>query len=631
MNHNMERMASVMLKSLIEPFRYEKLKLTNESKVKKSSSKVKDWKGTLKRIWGYMSDQKVLFFFVLLMVFISTVLTILGPFLVGKGIDIYIVEKSGNHFFFFFVVLVLIYALHSLSIWLQNIWMIKVAQNTVYKIRSDLFRQFHLLPISFFDQKKTGELMSRMTNDVENVSSTLNSSVIQISSSVLTLIGVVSVMLWMSPFLTIITLIVVPLLVVGMKWITRRTGQLFKEQQRSLGELNGYIEETITGQRIVKTFSQENRVMHEFLEKNERLRRSSFWAQTISGFIPKLMHVLNNLSFTLIAGFGGIFALKGWITIGTIVVFAEYARQFTRPLNDLANQFNTLLSAVAGAERVFDLLDEQAEEADFGEYVQSANIKGDIVFDRVSFSYGEESQTIKNISFHVSPGETVALVGATGAGKTTIINLLARFYEVKEGRILIDGKDISKLRRSELRQAMGFVLQDPFLFHTTIRENIRYGRLDATDEEVEEAAKLANAHSFIKNLPDQYDTIINEGGTSISQGQKQLLSIARAILKNPSILLLDEATSSIDTVTELKIQEALERLMKGRTSFVIAHRLNTIKKADQIFVIQDGRIVEKGSHDELLEKEGFYFDLVTNQLKPQLKTKDMLSEIKDHI
>lgn len=631
MNHNMERMASVMLKSLIEPFRYEKLKLTNESKVKKSSSKVKDWKGTLKRIWGYMSDQKVLFFFVLLMVFISTVLTILGPFLVGKGIDIYIVEKSGNHFFFFFVVLVLIYALHSLSIWLQNIWMIKVAQNTVYKIRSDLFRQFHLLPISFFDQKKTGELMSRMTNDVENVSSTLNSSVIQISSSVLTLIGVVSVMLWMSPFLTIITLIVVPLLVVGMKWITRRTGQLFKEQQRSLGELNGYIEETITGQRIVKTFSQENRVMHEFLEKNERLRRSSFWAQTISGFIPKLMHVLNNLSFTLIAGFGGIFALKGWITIGTIVVFAEYARQFTRPLNDLANQFNTLLSAVAGAERVFDLLDEQAEEADFGEYVQSANIKGDIVFDRVSFSYGEESQTIKNISFHVSTGETVALVGATGAGKTTIINLLARFYEVKEGRILIDGMDISKLRRSELRQAMGFVLQDPFLFHTTIRENIRYGRLDATDEEVEEAAKLANAHSFIKNLPDQYDTIINEGGTSISQGQKQLLSIARAILKNPSILLLDEATSSIDTVTELKIQEALERLMKGRTSFVIAHRLNTIKKADQIFVIQDGRIVEKGSHDELLEKEGFYFDLVTNQLKPQLKTKDMLSEIKDHI
>lgn len=620
-----------MLKSLIEPFRYEKLKLTNESKVKKSSSKVKDWKGTLKRIWGYMSDQKVLFFFVFLMVFISTVLTILGPFLVGKGIDIYIVEKSGNHFFFFFVVLVLIYALHSLSIWLQNIWMIKVAQNTVYKIRSDLFRQFHLLPISFFDQKKTGELMSRMTNDVENVSSTLNSSVIQISSSVLTLIGVVSVMLWMSPFLTIITLIVVPLLVVGMKWITRRTGQLFKEQQRSLGELNGYIEETITGKRIVKTFSQENRVMHEFLEKNERLRRSSFWAQTISGFIPKLMHVLNNLSFTLIAGFGGIFALKGWITIGTIVVFAEYARQFTRPLNDLANQFNTLLSAVAGAERVFDLLDEQAEEADFGEYVQSANIKGDIVFDRVSFSYGEESQTIKNISFHVSPGETVALVGATGAGKTTIINLLARFYEVNEGRILIDGKDISKLRRSELRQAMGFVLQDPFLFHTTIRENIRYGRLDATDEEVEEAAKLANAHSFIKNLPDQYDTIINEGGTSISQGQKQLLSIARAILKNPSILLLDEATSSIDTVTELKIQEALERLMKGRTSFVIAHRLNTIKKADQIFVIQDGRIVEKGSHDELLEKEGFYFDLVTNQLKPQLKTKDMLSEIKDHI
>lgn len=605
------------LKHLIEPFRHPKMEMKDGAAAKGKKPKVKDWPGTLKRIWKYMSDQKGWVFLVFLMVFASTVLGILGPFLIGKAIDVHIVEKSGENFGFLLAALVLIYAFHSLSIWFQNIWMIKVAQNTVYKMRSDLFQQYHRLSISFFDERKAGDLMSRMTNDIENVSSTLNSSVIQISFSVLTLIGTIAVMLWMSPLLTVITLIVIPMMVMGMKWITRRTGLLFKEQQQNLGELNGYVEEMITGQRIVKAFSQEQRVISEFLAKNERLKQSAFWAQTISGFIPKLMNALNNASFTLIAGIGGMFALKGWITIGTIVAFAEYARQFTRPLNDLANQFNTLLSAVAGAERVFALLDEPEEERDNGKQIDFEHVKGEVIFDHVSFSYEESSQTIQDVSFHVSPGETVALVGPTGAGKTTIINLLARFYEADKGKILIDGHDISKLKRSALRKTMGFVLQDPFLFQGTIRENIRYGRLDATDKEVEEAAKLSNAHSFIMKLPNQYDTVISQNGSGISQGQKQLLSIARAILKNPSILLLDEATSSIDTVTELKIQEALERLMKGRTSFVIAHRLNTIRKADQILVIKDGRILEKGSHQQLLDRKGFYYELASSRFKKE--------------
>jgi ATP-binding cassette, subfamily B, multidrug efflux pump len=395
----------------------------------------------------------------------------------------------------------------------------------------------------------------------------------------------------------------------GMKWITRRTGVLFKERQRNLGDLNGYIEETLSGQRIIKAFSQEERVIREFRERNERIKLSGFWAQTISGFIPKLMNGLNNLSFAVIAGVGGILAIRYVITVGVIVIFVEYARQFTRPLNDLANQWNTLLSAIAGAERVFEVLDEEEEAKDERSAISLESVKGAVVFSHVSFTYNKGEETLTDISFEAQPGETVAIIGPTGAGKTSLIQLLSRFYEANSGTITVDGIDISSIRRENLRSHMAFVLQDSFLFEGTIRDNIRYGKLEATDEQVEAAAKLANAHSFIVRLSGGYDKVLHGDGSGISQGQKQLLAIARAILADPAILVLDEATSSIDTVTEIKIQEGLQRLMKGRTSFVIAHRLNTIRRADQILVLKDGCLLERGSHDELLTKRGLYSDL----------------------
>ncbi|MBM7704271.1 ABC transporter ATP-binding protein [Metabacillus iocasae] len=608
-----------MRKELSRPFRYRKevvSDLLRSSEASSANKKVKAKNGlhTLKRIWAYLSLNQNKLLLVLIAVVVSSGLGLLGPFLIGRAIDQYIVTQSSEGLGRLLLVLVGIYFVYSLSLFAQNSWMIQIAQQTVYKMRTQLFHHLHELPISFFDKRQHGEIMSRVTNDIENVSSTLNSSVIQIFSSVLTLVGTVSVMVWLSPLLTMVTLIIVPVMVFGMKWITRRTGKLFKEQQRNLGELNGFIEETLSGQQIVKTFSQEQKVMAELMVKNERLKEAGFWAQTYSGFIPKLMNVLNNLSFAIIAGVGGILALRNMVSIGVIVIFAEYARQFTRPLNDLANQFNTLLSAIAGAERVFDVLDEKEEVTDEKEAVEIDSVKGEVVFSHVSFSYDDDEATIRDVSFRASTGQTVALVGPTGAGKTTIINLLSRFYDPSDGEIQIDGYETKSVKRSSLRRHMGFVLQEPFLFQGTIRENIRYGRLDATDEEVETAARMANAHSFITKLPKGYDMVLKQDGSGISQGQKQLLSIARAILADPSILILDEATSSIDTVTEVHIQEALQRLMNGRTSFVIAHRLNTVQQADQIVVLVDGEVNEKGSHDELLKKNGFYAELYHSQL-----------------
>ncbi|GGF19998.1 putative ABC transporter ATP-binding protein YfiC [Halobacillus andaensis] len=574
--------------------------------------KVDDIKSTLKRIWSYMAHEKKRFKVVLAILVLSSALSLLGPYLLGVAVDQVIAQPNANTLWTMLSLLLGVYAFHSLFLWMQNYWMIDISQNTVFRMRNHLFSHLQRLPILFFQRRQQGELMSRLTNDMENVSRTLNTAIIQFVTSVLTILGTLVIMLWLSPVLTLLTLTIVPVMYFGMKWITKRTGRYFKDQQKHLGDVNGYVEEMFSGQTIISMFSREERVIKDFEEKNEALKHSGYWAQTYSGFIPKLMNMLNNVSFAIIVGAGGWLALNGSISIGVIVTFTTYSRQFTRPLNDLANQYNMILSAVAGAERVFQVIDENEEKQDEKQAQDIKNMRGDIEFRDVQFSY-EEEQTLSHINFHAAPGETIALVGPTGAGKTTIISLLSRFYEIDEGSILMDGKEINTITRDSLRSQMGVVLQDSTMFHTTIRENLRYGRLDASDHEVEEVAKAAHAHDFISQLPDGYDTVLDSDGGGVSHGQRQLLSIARAMLADPALLILDEATSSIDTVTEIKINDALAKLMKGRTSFVIAHRLNTIRAADQILVLQHGEIIEKGNHHELQGLGGFYSDLVKAQ------------------
>lgn len=604
-----------MFNAIRRPFGYEPV-LTKEDLKKSPDNKnerAKNWKSTLLRIWKLVDEQRTLLIIVLTLVFVSSAMALLGPFLIGYIIDTYIVPGAFEGMGLIIGWLVVVYVLHSVTLYLQNYWMVGIAQQVIYQMRAGLFGHFQRLPVSFFDKRQHGELMSRMTNDIENVSSTLNTSFIQVFSSILTLVGTAVVMVFLSPILTVLTFIIIPIMYWSVRWITKRTGRLYKEQQKAVGDLNGMIEETISGQKIVKAFSQEDRVMDEFLVKSERLRRNGFWAWTYAGFIPKVMNFLNNGSFAIVAGVGGLLALNGSVTIGVIVIFTEYSRQFTRPLNDLANQFNTVLSAIAGAERVFAIMDE-AEEADDTKHNAEKRLEGKVEFDNVSFKYdgAEEEWTIRNLSFTVETGQTAAFVGATGAGKTTVMQLLARFYDVDEGEIRIDDTPIGAMPRETLRKQIAFVLQDPFLFEASVSDNIRYGKLDASDEEVVEAAKQANAHDFISKLPEGYDTVLSGDGSMISQGQKQLLSIARALIADPVILLLDEATSSIDTVTELKIQEALERLMEGRTSFVIAHRLNTVRKADFVYVMELGKLVESGSQDELLKKDGLYATMLAD-------------------
>ncbi|MEG6573742.1 ABC transporter ATP-binding protein [Caldibacillus debilis] len=597
--------------SLKAPFQYERIPVHARGEVKKK--RAENMPKTLKRIWGYLAREKGKLALVAATVVLTSGLGLLGPFLVGTAIDRYMVAGDAEGLAPFLLGLVSVFLFHSLFLFLQNYWMIEISQNTVKDLREDLFQKFHRLPISYFDKRQHGELMSRLTNDIDNVNMVLNSSVIQILSSVLTLAGTVVVMVLLSPVLTAVALSVVPLMYLGIRWITNRTGPLYKVQQRELGQVNGFVEEILSGQHVVKTYSLENLVIRQFEEKNESLKLSGFWAQTIAGFTPKVMNTLNFLSFGMIAFIGGFLAIRTDLaTVGMIVIFTEYARQFTRPLNDLSNQFNLLLSAVAGAERVFQVLDEPEEETDEENAVEPPAIRGHVKFEKVTFSYGD-GPVLKDISFEAKPGETVALVGHTGAGKTTIIHLLSRFYDCDGGKITVDGRDIRSVKRSSLREHMAFVPQDTFLFRGTVKENIRYGRLDATDEEVVQAAKDANAHDFIMKLPMGYDTMMDENGSGISQGQRQLLSIARALLRKPAIYILDEATSNIDTVTELKIQDALKRLMEGRTGFVIAHRLNTVRNADKILVLDHGKIVEAGNHEELLRKKGHYYRLYQTQ------------------
>lgn len=592
----------------MKPFNYEpvisKEQIKNASGKKKKGDRAQNWTYTLKRILDFVAEQKILLILVLILVVLSSVLALIGPFIIGRLIDQFIDGSSLGQLHDWLFGLAGIYLLYSLASYFQNFWMVSIAQQTVFRIRTQLYGHFFKLPLRFFDKRKHGELMSRATNDIETISATLNSAFIQVVSSLLTLTGTVAVMLWLSPSLTLITMLIIPLMFYGMRWITKRTSLLFKQQQAAIGEMNGLIEESITGQHVVKAFSQESEMLRQFDEKNTRIRTVGFWALTYSGFIPKVMNTLNSLSFALVAFAGGLFAYYGHISIGTIIIFTEYARQFTRPLNDLANQFNTVLSALAGAERVFLILDEK-EDYTSGEEVE---LLGNVRFQQVSFQYDSDasSPTLSDVSFEIKSGQSVALIGQTGAGKTTIMQLLTGLYEKSNGKIRFDDMEIEEISKISLRSQMAFVLQDPFLFEMSIKENIRYGKLDATDEEIYEAAKKANAHTFIEKLPDKYDTVLSSDGSQISQGQKQLISIARAFVADPKILLLDEATSSIDTVTELHIQEALEKLMENRTSFIIAHRLNTIRKVDYVIVLNQGKIIEQGPREQLIEKQGVF-------------------------
>ncbi|NLX70593.1 MAG: ABC transporter ATP-binding protein [Clostridiales bacterium] len=573
---------------------------------------------TLVRIGSYLKQDIPHLIMVVITILVNTACTLAGPLVIGSTIDRYIITGDFYGLVWASITLIAIYGVNSLSTYVQGSLMASISQKTVTRMRKDLFTKYQTLSLKFFDNHTHGELMSRLTNDIDTVSMVLSFGLTQFISGLITIIGTIVLMLAKSLILTLIVLAIVPLMILITRLITKHTGKLFIEQQKTLGELNGKIEETISGQRVVKLFCREEQVIHEFEESNQLLKKTALKAQVLSRIMGPTMNMLNNLGFAFVAGIGGLLALKGTtgtVTIGTISVFLNYSRQFTRPINELANQFNMVLSAAAGAERVFQVLDHDPEPADAPDAIdiREKGVKGYVEFDNVSFAYDDENLVLKDFSLKVKPGQTVALVGPTGAGKTTVINLLTRFYDVKEGSICIDGVDIRRIKRNSLRSSLGIVLQDTYLFNASVRENIRYGRLTATDEEVEQAAKTANAHGFITRLPQGYDTILTDDGGNLSHGQRQLLAIARAVLADPAILILDEATSSVDTRTEVYIQKAMLNLMKGRTSFVIAHRLSTIRDADLIAVINDGRLIEKGTHKELLSKKGFYYNLYQSQ------------------
>ncbi|WP_324628891.1 ABC transporter ATP-binding protein [Bacillus paranthracis] len=577
--------------------------------------KAKNTKGTVMRVWNYMGYQKAALTFVIFLVFATTLLGLLGPYLMGVIIDQYIVPKDLNGTARMCMLLIAIYGITVFLTWLQTFVMVNVALKTIQKIRQDIFEKIQTLSLRFFDVRSQGDLMSRVTNDIDNLNQALTQSVVQIISSALTFIGVTIAMFALDWILAIVTLITVPIMFFVTKKLVAYSGKNFAKRQKDLGELNGFIEEAITGADVTTLYGKEKETVQNFNKINEQLRVSATKADTFSAFIFPSMNFINNLGMGLVIGTGSVMVLNGMTTVGVIAAFINYSRQFSRPLSQFATLMNTIQAAVAGGERVFEIMDEVPEIKNKKDAFVVQNLQGHVALENVSFGYEENKTILKEVSLKARPGETIALVGPTGSGKTTIINLLTRFYDIQQGQIHIDGKNIKEYDMNSLRSKIGVVLQDTYLFAGTIMDNIRYGRLDASDEEVINAAKAASAHSFIKHLPNQYETKIASEGSNLSQGQKQLLAIARAILADADILILDEATSNIDTRTELQIQEGLNNLMRGRTSFVIAHRLKTIEKADQILVIKDGSILEKGNHESLMEDRGFYFDLYTSQFK----------------
>jgi len=577
--------------------------------------KAKDARHALTRLAMYLSPYKSTLILVLVFVLAYISLGLLEPILIGRAIDQFISTKQVDGLSTLALLLLTAYffdnVFQAASSWL----MARISQDALRRVRRDLFEHLQKLSIAFFDTHTAGELMSRLTNDIDAINQAVSQNVVSLIASVLSLVGIIIAMFVLNPYLAISALVVVPIMFWFTQFIARYTRKGFRDLQKELGEINGVMEESISGQRVVKAFRRSETAIERFRASNEKVYKAGIYANTYALMLMPLTNVLGNFFVIVLVGLGGYLALQGLVTIGMIATFIAYAQNFIQPLRQLANMYNSIQAALAGAERVFEIIDTSSEVDNASNAPLPAPVKGEVHFMDVSFGYQPDQPIIKNMTLQAKAGQTIALVGPTGAGKTTIINLLTRFYEINSGCIIIDGKDIRDISKDDLRQKLGIVLQDTFLFADTVMENIRYGRLNATDEECIQAAKLADADHFIQQMPQGYQTRLSERASNLSQGQRQLMSIARAILSDPSILILDEATSSVDTRTEARIQKSLLRLMKGRTSFVIAHRLSTIRDADNVIVIKDGEIVEQGTHKQLLEAKGFFHHLYMSQFK----------------
>lgn len=590
-----------------------------------SIEKAKDFKGSVRKILAYIGKYKLGVAFVMLFAIGSTVFNIVGPKILGKattaladGLMAKINGTGGIDFDKIGKIILLVLALYGLSALLNFIqgWiMTGISQKVCYRLRKEISEKINRMPMRYFESKTKGEVLSRITNDVDTLGQGLNQSITQIITSATTLIGVFIMMLSISPLMTVIALIILPISAVLMATVIKKSQKHFKAQQEYLGHINGQIEEVYGGQTIVKAFNKEEDVLQEFTRTNDKLYESAWKSQFLSGMMHPIMVFVGNLGYVAVAISGGLLVIKGIIPIGDVQAFIQYVKNFIQPIQQIAQISSMVQSMAAAAERVFEFLEEEEEEQVVANPQSVETITGQVTFDHVKFGYKEDQVIIQDFSAKIRPGQKIAIVGPTGAGKTTIVKLLMRFYDVNSGSICLDDTDIREFNRKELRDAFGMVLQDTWLFKGTIMENIRYGKLDATDEEVIAAAKAAHAHHFIKTLPGGYQMELNEEANNVSQGQKQLLTIARAILADNKILILDEATSSVDTRTEVRIQKAMDNLMKGRTSFVIAHRISTIRDADLILVMKDGDIIEQGNHDELMEQKGFYCELYQSQFE----------------
>lgn len=590
-----------------------------------TGEKAKDFKGTIKKLMAYLGNYKIAIGFVIIFAIGSTIFTIVGPKILGdatteilkglvgkvsggKGIDF---DKIAR----ILLTVLTLYVVSALFAYIQGFIMTGVSQKLTYRLRKEISEKINRMPMNYFDTKTHGEVLSRVTNDVDTLSQSLNQSATQVITSFTTIVGVLIMMLRISPLMTLVALLILPVSMTLISFIVKRSQKHFKNQQEYLGHVNGQVEEVYSGQNIVKAFNKEEDVIREFDETNEILYQSAWKSQFFSGMMMPIMQFVGNLGYVAVAILGGYLTIKDKIAVGDIQSFIQYVRSFTQPITQVAQVANLLQSTAAASERVFEFLEEEEEDQFAENPVSVEGLEGNVEFKNVHFGYNKDRIIINDFSAKVKQGQKIAIVGPTGAGKTTMIKLLMRFYDVNSGEILIDGHNLKDFNRSELRQMFGMVLQDTWLFHGSIKDNIRYGKLDATDEEVIEAAKAAHAHRFIQTLSNGYDMELNEEASNVSQGQKQLLTIARAILADPKILILDEATSSVDTRTEVRIQKAMDNLMKGRTSFIIAHRLSTIRDADLILVMKDGDIVEQGNHEELLLRNGFYAELYNSQFE----------------